>query len=86
MELVKVNDKEMESILRSTRSRPGKLQALIENFVCSGENIAKITFEKSEYKSVWSASASLGKACETSKYRVGVKVYKSELYLFKLDD
>lgn len=86
MELVKVNNKEMESILRSTRSRPGKLQALIEKFVCSGESIAKITFEKSEYKSVWSASASLVKACEKSKYRVGVKVYKHELYLFKLDD
>lgn len=86
MELVKVNNKEMEAILKSTKNKPGKLQKMIEEFVCSDEKIAMVNFGKEEYKSVWSASAAMGKACQKSRHRVTAKVVNSKLYLIKLDD
>ena len=86
MELVKVNDKELEAVLKSTRSKPRKLQMIIEKFMSSNEKITKVVYEEGEYKSVWTAASSMSKAIQASKYRIKPKVLNGELYLVKVDD
>lgn len=86
MELIKVNNKELEAVLKSCKGRTRKLQRTIEKFMCSDESVAKVDFSKDEYASVWSAAAAMSNACHRSKHRVVSKVLKGEIYLVKLDD
>ena len=86
MELIKVNEEELNNVLKSTRGKGGKLQKIIESFVCSGEKMAKLTFDKGEYKSSGSMDAAMRKACRRSQHRVHVQLYKGQVYLVKSDD
>lgn len=83
MELIKVNEEELENVLKSTKGKGGKLQKIIESFVCSGEKMAKLTVDKSEYKDTGSLYGSMVQACRRSRHRVHVKRYKSQIYIVR---
>ncbi len=86
MELVKVNKKEMEAILASVKNKPGRLQKVIEDFVCSGEKVAKLSFDADGYKSVRSMFASMFMACRRSRHRVHAKLFEGQVYLVRDED
>lgn len=64
-------------------ARPGKVQALVLDFVESEYSIAKITFSKNEYKTAAHAQSSFSQCIRRLRVRVIARTYNGELYLIR---
>lgn len=65
--------------------KPGKIQAILDEFMRSDANAVKVLLGDGEYKNISSAQSSYHISIRRMGYPIIARTYKGDLYLVKLE-